>query len=223
MTTSENLFENFCRTRELGIERIPESSSTGIKSADFQISSAGSSIVVEIAQFDPNDQDKIALNSFARSGHAFSSDTPGRRVRKAIEHGGPKLRPAAASGSPTLLVIYDNTDVRDSTGSYDVLTGMYGLEAELVEVPHDPAEKTRWLGRGVAGKRKMTPNQNTSISAVGSLYFSGEERVGHLAIFHNVFARIRIAPETLRAERIYHFTLPKTDGGFRMEWEKIDP
>lgn len=226
MTKSQELFEAFCASQNLQLESVPESRVAGERRPDYLIKAPSLTIVAEVKEFCPNREERDLIRRLQGGETIGATGTVGRKVRQAIADSAPQLKALAEGVHPTLLVLYDNTwngygGLADPASRYNILTGMYGFEAEFIVAP--PGGPNQWLGRGVSGGRKMTPDHNTSIGAVASLYFSGDDRGGHLEVFHNVFAVPTLAPEALKAERIHHFTLPKIDEGFRMGWQKIDP
>lgn len=65
LTTSEELFERLCTERGIVFARIPKS--TG-KTADYQVFVASLTLITEVKQLDPSDDDKELSGSWALRG-----------------------------------------------------------------------------------------------------------------------------------------------------------
>jgi hypothetical protein len=67
----------------------------------------------------------------------------------------------------------------------------------------------------------MTPTDNTTISVIAVLWFSGPDAV-HLHAYHNRFAAIPLNPTLLAAHGINQFRLADEPPGVIADWELIE-
>jgi hypothetical protein len=141
-------------------------------------------------------------------------------VREAIGDARGQLHSSTAGRWPGLVVVYDNTGLYYHDDCYHILTAMFGLEAQVLEVDPAPSTLIRRLGFRFAGKRKTTPNQNTTVSGVGRLY-RGPEGEPRLDIFHNPYAAAPLRPEKWRARTFRHFVRGDPDSEGRQGWREV--
>ncbi|WP_420461657.1 hypothetical protein [Candidatus Palauibacter sp.] len=170
MNESEELFRRFCEFQGWRVERIDAHSMPhGSSVPDFRIvrrSSRG--IVVEVKQFDPNEEEQEAQRRLEAGGRGSLSGTPGKRLRGVISKANKQLKALGAS-EPGMLVVHNRTRnwLHDDPDS--VRTAMHGLDVIDVYVPagHElpPAFGPRRPGPG----KKLTADMNTSVSCVAVL------------------------------------------------------
>lgn len=208
-TTSESLFEAFCRAHGIRFRRIPVSLESRIKSPDYDIFvKRGRKIVVEVKQIDPNPQEKREIAKFTKPGNSAISIkySPGKRVRGKIIDAQGKFRRRMRSRYPSLLVLFNNVRLFKHTEVWDVLSGMYGQ-------PVFPVMPNRQIGPMELGpNRTMTGGANgtnRSISAVGVLRIQKDGNPS-LTIYPNVYATIPLERRLLSHIPIqYHDLDPK--------------
>ena len=70
---------------------------------------------------------------------------------------------------------------------------------------------------GYGPKRKMTPTDNTSISAIGALVMNSHEDIV-LLVYHNKYARVRLPPAVLAPYGIRQFELGNDVPGRTADW-----
>jgi len=168
---SETLFESFCRANALDWERIPPSAE---KTADYRLQLGTTSVVVEVEQIE-------SVAGFSLTG--VSSRTVGSHVRHKIAEARKQLQIVAATGEPTILLIFNAVDPLQLFGTeqHDFLCAMYG---ELtVHLSQDGAIGPSFHGRNA----KLRPDTNTSFSGVGHLR---EQRAGtaSVTVYENIHA-----------------------------------
>ena len=146
--------------------------------------------------------------------------TPGARVRGMIADASPQIKARAAGQSPSLLVLFDRGMVAGHLDPYHVRVAMYGLEQLHIAVPHVPSQRPYAVGWGYGPKRKMTPNSNTSISAIGILFMTGPESI-HLHVYHNAFAAMPLDFALLGAFKIPQFHLAEAEPGRNANWAEV--
>jgi hypothetical protein len=132
-TRSEEIFERFCDEVAIPWVRIPEDVTT---TPDYDLPLRRQTIVAEVKQLDPNDEDKCQIRERQEKGYTGGIRIPGKRVRREITDSMGQLRSRAKGRFPALLVLYNNVDVGIRLiDPYDVLTGMYGMEEARFLVP----------------------------------------------------------------------------------------
>jgi hypothetical protein len=168
-TTSELLFEDFCRKNSLLWERIPEGQE---KTPDYTLTFGACTVAAEIKQLD-------SLKGFNPGG--YSSRVPGDHVRRCIDKKRDQIQAAAKLRMPAMLLIYNNVDPWQyfSTEPHDFLCAMYG---ELTFSVSDGK-----LGPYFHGNNSKTSHDaNTSFSAIGHLIeVQGSARI---VLYQNAYA-----------------------------------
>jgi hypothetical protein len=205
LTTSEEMFEAFCKMNGVKWRRVPIS--TG-RTPDYEIAINGQRIVVEVKQIDPNPQERLEIEAIAAKRDVFGgSGAPGDRMRSVIADANGQLKSRSQGKYPSLLVVYDNVPHACHTAPYSILVAMYGLQQLNLSVPETPNLPIRLAGESFGGKRKMTPVSNTSTSAVAVLK---EHAVAGFAldVYHNIFAAVTLDPTVLAGLPIRQYTLP---------------
>jgi hypothetical protein len=177
-TKAEAVFEEFCRSNDIPLEKIRESSDS---TPDYAVMLYGKPVIVEVKQID--EDEKFNLQS------GVSSRTVGSHVRKKVTQARKQkqFQKASAEGVPTILLVYNALDPsqRFGTEPHDFIAALYG-EMTVVLNPKDLGLRHSFYGRNASFRE----DQNTSISAVGHLWNgAGCSRV-HL--FENCWAKNKI-------------------------------
>lgn len=188
MTKSELLFENICGAYGIKYERIPAGSA---KTPDYNIYLDGVRIVIEVKEIDPNPEEKQKMQDFQREGTITIRSQLGKRIRDKIADTAGKFKELSQSGHPSVLVLYNDVKLYKHTEPFDVLAGMYG---QLYFPVSGNLGQPLKIGEMKSGpKKKMTPDTNTSISAVAVLKVSGSGHVD-LSVYHNFHAKVPLDP-----------------------------
>lgn len=219
-TESECLFESFCQFHGIRCEIIPTESVEGNPTPDYHIFVRDQKVVVEIKQIDPNAEEIAEEKKFKAGGIATFGGTPGARVRQKITAGSRQIRIRAKDKYPSILIVYNNVPLCDHTGAYHVLTAMYGLETHDLAVPKELDKSPYLLDKRFGPERRMTANQNTSMSAVGILRRQ-EDGTPFLCIYHNIYAQIPLDAELFRSITTRQFTLEEKQRGDLQEWREF--
>lgn len=183
-TVSESMFEDFCACAGIACTAIDTAET---RRPDYEIESGGHRIVIEIKQFDPNEDEAASNRSFAGDGVGGTIIIPGDRIRKAIHSAAPQLKAISRGERPAMLVVYNNSGAMQHTHSYSVATAMHGLDEVPVLVPKDPSISPRFLDARSGRGKKMTANANTTISAIGVLRTAFDD-TPILCVHHNPHA-----------------------------------
>jgi hypothetical protein len=223
MTISESLFEAFCRTNHFVCKRIEESSVSGKREPDYELYTESVSIVVEVKQFDLNEEEKKQQKQLEKLGQTdVYGKEPGAKVRLKIQSGRRQLKARSGGKKPTLLVLYNNVPINNrGVDPYEIMTAMYGIEKFGMKISSISGEVTN-EDCGFGPKRKMTQTSNTSISAIASLNHESNGKLT-MRIFHNIHAAVPLPVEVFQRPTIRHFTLGKKEHGCFQNWGEIKP
>lgn len=199
MTESESLFERYCEANRIPCSRIAPSTD---RTPDYAIRLRGVEIVCEVKQFDIGDREKQALTRAVETGSA-AYFVP-NRLRNKLKKVSGQLSSASSRGTPTLLVVYDNTLFRGELDHEDVVEALYGKISHPVTVSADgePDLGDPFFG----GNRGLTPTQNTAVSAIAVLEEGGG--VYRLRVYHNLHAEVALDPELLAGIPMEQVVLP---------------
>ena len=215
-TISEELFERFCITNNIEYQKIPEESQKGDRTPDYQISSNKVDIIVEVKQFDPTKEEQKLIKQLEERRWTDAQDiSPGKRARAKIDSAMGQLKKGSQGRKPTMLVLYNNVFItKQHSEPYAIKTALYGFEAVDISVPNDNSLSPYISNKRFGSKRRVTENQNTSLSAVAVLINRGDKL--YLQIFHNKFAKNPLDPKLMNCPTIKHYYLEeKTEGEFQ--------
>lgn len=220
-TVSERLFERFCDDNHIEYKRIEAYSIPNKNEPDYEIQTLTELVVVEVKQFNPNEEEKKLYKQLWERGYtdAYGGE-PGAKARLKIQAGAKQLKARSKGKLPALLVLYNNVPISDrGVDPYEIKTAMYGIEK--IDLALDPdANRVSLTERGFGPKRKVTPSRNTSLSAVGALYSSPNGELS-LIVFHNIHAVKPLDWRSLQGPRIRHFTLEEKEPRDFQEWQEL--
>jgi hypothetical protein len=144
-TVSERHFLNYCKARGYRVKRINPPKKTG-RFPDYETTTPTGSVIVEIKEFTPNDEDKAFAAALEKEGKAhFDNRAIGKRVRKAIIDSAPQLRRYKDTPLPEILLLYDNLasgcygGINDYLDPMNVGAGMFG--EPVIRFWRDPSLK----------------------------------------------------------------------------------
>jgi hypothetical protein len=219
-TTSESLFERFCDETGIQSTRLPAGPSEGQRTPDYEIHLQVPPILAEVKQIDPNRDDRKLRLQLQDTGEYGFCDLPGKRLRDKISDAASQLRACAMPDQPALVVIYNNVDgLRDFTGPLQVMSAMYGLPQVVVTTTRGRGARVLWAESRLGGGRRLTPEHNTTLSAVATL-FDGPEGPW-LVVYHNRFASRPIPPEVMRRPRISQRCFHDSGAGNFPQWVEL--
>jgi len=220
-TTSEEVFERFCSQRRIPVRRIPEADT---RTPDYELDCGQVRVVVEVKEVTPNDEERESERLALERGVGKAVDhTPGDRVRHKIKSCSGQIKARTRGVLPSMLVVFDRGRVAGHVDPYNIRVAMYGLEQVHIAVPPIGMGSPHAVGMGYGPKRQMTPEHNTSISAIGALVMTGPDDI-YLNVYHNKFAQVPLPPGCLAAYAIQQFKLADDTPGTVAGWElfKID-
>jgi hypothetical protein len=193
-TSSEKQFEQLCEFRGVRYEPIPRAQD--FRTPDYRIwLNEENEIIVEVKQLDLTKED-LRLIEDVRKGREISSGfraTGHIRIRNIIANAHTQLKNFSEGLQPAIIVVYDNTGGFSHLDFEDILNGMYGDEAVIVNFSEGTEHSAGLLGHQFGGNRKLTPYHNRVVSAVALLNFKSD--TPKLYVFHNIYAEIPLKPE----------------------------
>ncbi len=218
-TLSEELFEQLCIVRGVQFEPIPRVKD--FRTPDYRIwLNETVEVIVEVKQLDLTKED-LRLIEDIRKGREIPSGfgaTGHIRIRNIIANAHTQLKNFSKGLHPAIIVVYDNTEGLSHLDYEDVLNGMYGDEAVIVDFSKDTGTETDLVGHKFGGHRKLTPYHNRVVSAVALLNF--KSNTPSLYLFHNIYAEIRLQPEFVRKIADKQFTIQNDLATYQF-WSEI--
>ncbi|MCK4873617.1 MAG: hypothetical protein KAS72_12920 [Phycisphaerales bacterium] len=230
-TKSELLFEELCDGQGLNYARLPELHDR--QQPDYELTTRGHRVVVEVKQIEPNDDDKRFADALRSKGMATQTrnpDTVARRVRKHISQSRSQFKSYLESRPqiPAVLVVFDNAENR-YTDPYTIQTALHGWEQVVLEVGgagHDPVV----IDRGFAQRnnKALREDINRHLSALATLHECWQlddphDRFLALQIYHNPFAEVPLNPAWWQGEYVCHFRIEEKTPGRYQNWRRVAP
>jgi hypothetical protein len=217
-TESERVFEQFCTAAGIPFSRILEEATP---TPDYTIRLGGQDVVVEVKEIDPTPEEQESERLIAERGHGLViGGTPGEHVRKKIAKSSAQIKARTHGKLPSILVLFNGGRASRHVESYQIRVAMYGLEQVNMAVPNDPSIRPYSTGMSYGPKRKMTENDNTSISGIGVLFMTGPEQT-RLHVYHNTFAAVPLESGLLAGFGIPQFALEDETPGRTAQWMEI--
>lgn len=229
-TESEALFEELCDHHGVPCRRLCVRSDG--PQPDYELNLAGHTVVAEVKQIDPNEEDRQFTESLRRDRMATQCRNPdlmARRVRNHIKESRSQINAYLDDHphTPALLILFDAARNR-YTDPYTIQTAMHGWEQVLLNVPSD-GQPVSVVGRGFGKRnnREIRPDKNDHLSAVGTLHecwdITTHERFLALNIYHNPHAVTRLMPSAWTGAHITHLKLSQKEQGEWQNWETVHP
>jgi len=215
----EAYFENFCAHLGLDWEIVPTASDAGQKRPDYLLTGLDrTQFYVELKTITPN-QDEAKHLELLYGGATGLSVTvePGARLRDLIGKANPQLKAFADRKRPGVLVVLNlEPALGHHTEPYAVLTAMRGLDVVPVRVPRDPRESPEFLDVRSGPKKRMTPEANTTISAI--LVLRQVYELGWVAeVYHNRFGSRPLPVSSIAGSGVRHWQVRSDE----RDWEPL--
>lgn len=176
-TVSEQYFLDYCRARRYKVKRITPKNKAG-RFPGYETTTPAGSVIVEIKEFTPNDEDNAFAATLEKEGKAsFDNRSIGRRVRKAIIDSAPQLRRYKDTPLPEILLLYDNLASGSYGGIIDYLdpmnvgAGMFG--EPVIRFWRDSVTQTSRSARCYSWRRASAHRDNSPIHRRARRHESG--------------------------------------------------
>lgn len=211
-TISEDLFEQLCSQRGVACARIPEGSQ---KTADYRVSLDPLTLVTEVKQLDPNDEDKSLATVWGTSNSPCAV-APSDRVQGLLEDGYPQVKRSCEGSWPSMIVVYNNSGPWNWIDTFTIAKAMFGSFGIVLGLQTD--QTIAVAGHGYLGERKVTKDTFRSLSVVGVLKRVKADVMG-LDCYHNPFANDRVEPTLLTALADAQYIHPNPHHRGFVRWE----
>lgn len=187
-------FYERCREKGITPRHIRESRVPNVRRPDFAIQLGGKTVIVEVKAIEPNEQDRDT-----RAQGDVKADI--RRISNKLKKANGQLQPYAERGIPGIVNIMDCTGRGLFIVSAHIHNAMFGRDKLLLSVPRDWRDysdsppPSRIEGLKSAGRETLTPEHNTSISALLLIHLKSPPDTFVYRLFHNHYAQNPIPPE----------------------------
>ena len=195
-------------------ERIPESTT---KTADYRVSIGSITLIAEVKQLDPNDEDK-RLGKVWGTPQSPGAVAPSDRVQGLLNDGYSQVKRSSEGKWPTMIVVYNNSGDWNWIDTFTVAKAMFGSYGIVLGL--QPDQMIAEIRRGYLGQRKVTKDTFRSLSAVGVLRHAGSERL-EFCCYHNPFANVPIEPISLVRLANVQYVHPNPHARGFVQWEPI--
>ncbi|HSM98443.1 MAG TPA: hypothetical protein VLS47_05455 [Gallionella sp.] len=216
-TQSEKLFELFCRGNNIRCNPVKVGKK---RTPDYDIFLPRRKVVTEVKEITPNPNERAAETALRLKKWAVVSSTPGERIRGKITDASPQIRRRTKRRYPGLIVLFETGLISRHLDPYQVRVAMYGLETIVVAVPRNPNASPYPIDRKFGPRRKMTPEHNTAVSAIGILS-AQQNGMPALVIYHNAHAALPLRQELFSRYGVRQFKLAQPSPGAIADWEEI--
>jgi len=221
-TKSETLFRQYCEALSYTVEKIPEATN---RTPDFRVVTPSGSIIAEIKEACPNDED-VCMATELRNGRIASwCELPGKRVRSMLNDASGQTRSSSTEQQPNVVILYDNVVVdgeRPRTPNsfftgFDIITGMYGQLETVVTFAGQTNEIIETRNQ-LGGNRTLRFNKEKQISAVCVLTEGVNQQTPHLLVYHSSFAALPLPRAIFSGPKDKHFRNPGDETHFQNSW-----
>jgi hypothetical protein len=224
-TVSEQYFLDYCKARGYNAKRISPVQNAG-RFPDYEATTPAGSVIVEIKELIPNDEDKAFTAKFEKEGKAqFENHFIGRRVRDAIRDAAAQLRSYKDTPLPEILLLYDNAASASYEGFNDYLdpmnvgAGMFG--EPVIRFWLDPKLKPDGAPDAThGGRRELTEKNRVYIGAVAVMKL---DSAGEICInfFHNPFSTKSVSPRYFLHPNDRHYVKSKHPDSAEWGWDEF--
>lgn len=216
-TLSETLFEKYCDSRSIRWRPVTVGSS---RTPDYDIFLRRFKVVTEVKELTPNQVERQADEDLKKNKFAIVSVVPGDRVRSKISDAVPQIRARSKGRFPSLLVLFDNCLSVGHIDPYQIRVAMYGFETIVLAVPTDKLFSPYAVEKRFGAKRKVTPDHNTSLSAIATLTATDQDG-SELTVFHNKYATMPLNPKLFAHYGVPQYKLGEVEPGSIAQWVDI--
>lgn len=218
-TNSEKLFERICNELNINCNRLDEGDR---KTPDYLLSLSGTEVIAEVKEIERNKAEQESDRLLKKRGYGSClSNTPGDRIRSKIRKASPQIKQRTEGKKPGVLVLYDRGQSYGHLDPYNIRVAMHGLEQVHISIPNEMTESPTFTGMSHGAKRKMTENDNTSISAIAVLRATSKDNI-KIDIYHNKHAAVPLDPQVIANYEIDQYILEEGPDVPTSEWKKYE-
>jgi hypothetical protein len=220
-THSERVFWKICVEQGYRIEKLPTREKLGMRTADFRVSKDESTIIVEVEEIQPNQDDLRQIREMKENHFTASGWTIGSRARKHIRDAADQLKAHSNDKLPLVVILYNNI-CRSSPGlmwpmsnleSNDIDAAMYGEMVVHVALKSGAISRPDRSG----GKRTLTATEKTYISAVAVILDYDDKTI---IFYHNWFAAIPLPKTFFVGSNFFHLEKPGEPFALPSQWKR---
>ena len=220
-THSEQVFWKICVNEGYIIENLPTRDKLGIRTADFRVSHAGTSIIAEVEEMRPNQDDLKQIREWKENNATVGGGVIGARARNHIREAADQLKAHADEQIPLIIILYSNIS-RSSDGmmwpmshllSHDIDAAMYG--EMIVHVALKPGTICRPDRNG--GKRTLTVAEKKYISAIAVMSDYDDKTI---IFYHNYFATTPLPKTFFVGANFFHLEKPEEPFSAPWKWKR---
>jgi hypothetical protein len=216
-TLSENLFEEYCKSH--GIRWRPVA--VGLtRTPDYDIFLKRFKVVTEVKEITQNKIERQAEEDLRKNKYSVVSTVPGERVRGKISDAIPQIKTRSKGRYPGLLVLFGNGFSAGHIDEYQIRVAMYGFETIVIALPNDKSVSPYAVGKKFGPRRKVTPEHNTSLSAIATLIKNGNDKL-ELKIFHNNYAAVPLEHRLFAHYGVVQYKLGEAAPGEIAHWVEV--
>ena len=212
LTISERLFEQLCSQRDVGCTRIPEGPQ---KTADYSVALGSLTLVTEVKQLEPNNQDKKLAKTWGTPSSP-GAVAPSDRVQGLLDEGYPQVKRSCEAKWPSMIVVYNNSGRWNWIDTFTISKAMFGSVGFVLELQRDQAITV--ARHGYLGERRITKDTFRSLSVVGVLKQVNDTDLG-LDCYHNPFAAVTVDPRLLTCLADEQYIHPNPHERGFVHWE----
>ena len=174
------------------LKRIPVEEN--VRTPDYILNVANIQIVIEVKEWGTSTEKQSSEKLIPEINGKLINRELGKWVRKHIEKAGGQIRARTKGKHPGMLVLFDQGGLMGDNSPTDITTAMLGKPT--FGLSRDPSKSPYPIGIRHGAGRKMTPSDNTSISAVAALWMKCPSDI-QLHVYHNPYAGVPIQPSIL--------------------------
>jgi hypothetical protein len=214
---SETLFEKYCDSHGIRWRAVAVGSS---RTPDYDIFLRRFKVVTEVKEITQNKEERQADEDLKNNKYTVVRIVPGDRVRGKISDAVPQIKARSKGRFPGLLVLFGKGFSAGHIDSYQIRVAMYGFETIVFAIPNDMSASPYAVGKKFGKKRKVTPDDNTSLSAIAVLTAMAEDRL-ELKIFHNEHAAMPLDPGLFASYGVSQYRLGEAEPGAIAQWVEV--
>ena len=168
------------------------------RSPDYFLKIGDYQIIVEVTEFKLNEEEKEQLSELRKKGAVAHWSSTERRIRDEIEKKNKQIKPfVQRHNCPSILLIYDDREEFAGTNSDNIKYAMYGKDSHIVGIDSNFDGPPVYIRNKFGGRRKMTKDEKTYISAIGHLFTDNKNL--KINLYHNYYSKCPIEIKKIKS------------------------